>query len=233
MNDTGSTTETRQKMPLLKSKKELVALVVSALIFAIVIYVTYFGKDEAIPPVAELADTATAVVAPVVPAQAAPGPPLLSLQAILASLDSEPDASKADSPVKLTRSPFEMSDALQQIIYDIKSTPTPQKTSSAPIVLTAGNARAVLGKIPGAERAAAAGLTLDAVMTTSTWKGASINGEIIPIGDTVLGFTLTHVLEDRATLRLGKHRISLLVRPANSLRGTGGKNSTRTWRLPK
>ena len=126
-----------------------------------------------------------------------------------------------------------MSAALRQVIYDIKSTSVIEKTSSAPVVLTPQNARSVLMKIPGAERAAAAGLTLDAVMVTSTWRGASINGEITPLGETILGFTLTHVYEDRATLRLGKHRISLFVRPASTLGGAGGKNHTRTWRLPK
>jgi hypothetical protein len=226
-------------MPILKSKKELVALVVSALVFAIVIYMMYFGKDKAIPPVAELAETAAAPVVtapvPVATAQTSVAPAPLSLQAILASLDSEPDAGRTDKPAKLARSPFEMSLALQQIIYDIKiKSPTePKETSSTPVVLTNHNARTVLGKIPGAEQAAAVGMTLDAVMTTSTWKGASINGEIIPLGDTVLGFTLTEVLEDRATLRLGKYYISLLVRPPSAPRRPGGKNPTRTWRLPK
>ncbi len=233
MSDATDKSETGQKMPLLKSKKELVALVGSALVFAIVIYVMYFGKDEVIPPVAELADTATAVIAPVATPQAIAGPEPLSLQAILASLDSERTAGKPREPAKLARSPFEMSAVLKQVTYGIKSNPAPQETSSAPVVLTNRNARTVLAKISGAERAASVGLTLDAVMTTSTWKGASINGEIIPIGDAVLGFTLTEVLEDRATLRLGKHRITLLVRPPDDPGGAGNNNHSRTWRLPK
>jgi len=239
VSDASNTTEPRQKMPILKSKKELVALVVSSLIFAIVIYTMYFGKGDEVLPVAELADTATPVTVPVAGALAVagplavPGPAPLSLQAILTSLNSETDANKINEPAKLTRSPFEMSAALRQVINGIKNTPPPEKTSSAPVVLTSQNARSVLAKIPGAERAAAAGLTLDAVMITSTWRGASINGEILPLGDTILGFTLTQVFEDRATLRLGKHQISLFVRPPNTLGETSGKNHTRTWRLPK
>ena len=235
MSDPSSTTESKQKMPLLKSKKELVALVVSAVIFAIVIYMMYFGKSEAAPPAGagEVVDTALPVATPAQAAQAAPAAAPLSLQAILASLNSEPGADRTAAPAKLTRSPFDMSLELRRLIYNIKSDPVPNKASSAPVVLTRQNARSVLAQIPGAERAAAEGLTLDAVMTTSTWKGASINGEIIPLGDTVLGFKLTEILEDRATLQLGEHRISLLVRPTHDPRSANGKNQTRTWRLPK
>ena len=227
--------EQQQKMPLLKSKKELVALVAAALVFGVVIYKTYFGKGEELPEPAELAGPATAVTAPAAGTEAAQEPEVIPLQAILASLNSESDAAaeRSKAPAKLTRSPFEMSPSLRKAVYNIKGAAPPKALSSEPVILTAQNAHSVLAKIPGAERAAAAGLTLDAVMITSTWRGASINGEIIPLGDAVLGFTLAAVLGDRVTLQRGKHRIGLLVRPPAASGGAGGKNHTRTWRLPK
>ena len=227
--------EQQQKMPLLKSKKELVALVAAALVFGVVIYKTYFGKGEELPEPAELAGPATAVTAPAAGTEAAQEPEVIPLQAILASLNSESDAAaeRSKAPAKLTRSPFEMSPSLRKAVYNIKGAAPPKALSSEPVILTAQNAHSVLAKIPGAERAAAAGLTLDAVMITSTWRGASINGEIIPLGDAVLGFTLAAVLGDRVTLQRGKHRIGLLVRPPAASGGPDGKNHTRTWRLPK
>lgn len=219
MSDAAETAGAARKRPVFKSKKELIALAVASVIFAVVIYKTYFGNAGAEIQVAELAE----------PAQAAAAAPHKLLLALDLDLDAEP-APEPERPAKLSRDPFQMSRAMRGIIYDIQASAGPKESPAKLIILTPENARAVLAKIPGVERAAAEGLKLDAVMITGGWRGASINGEIMPVGDTILGLTLAEVLEDRVILRRGKHRVALLVRPAG---GSGRKNGTRAWRMPK
>ncbi len=231
MSDLNATPPARSKPAVFKSKKELVALVVAASVFAVVIYLMYFRKKGPEVQVAELAEPAAVAVAPV--DAAAPAPVVLgpSVQNVLASLSEETDAG-ADATAEPVRNPFQMTAAFRTVVYGVKAVPTVDKGPSKPVVLTPANARSVLSGIPGAQQAAAAGLVLDAVMITETWRGASINGEIIPLGETFLGFTLTDVAEDRVTLKRGKHRIQVLVRPPVGLHGPGGKRN-RAWRLPK
>jgi len=226
VSDATDTAESARKMPAFKSKKELIALAVSSVIFAFVIYKMYFGKAGPEIQVAELAEPAQAVAAaPAGPAAAAaPHKVMLALD-----LEAEP-VPQPQHPAKLARDPFQMSRGMRGIIYDIKASAGPKESPAKLIILTPDNARAVLAKIPGAERAAAQGLKLDAVMITRGWRGASINGEIMPVGDTIFGLTLAEVLEDRVILRRGKHRVALLVRPAG---GSGRKNGKRAWRMPK
>jgi len=225
VSDATDTAGSARKMPAFKSKKELIALAVSSVIFAFVIYKTYFGKAGPEIQVAELAEPAQTAAAPA--AQAAAAAPHRVMLAL--DLDAEPNP-EPQRAAKLSRDPFQMSRGMRGIIYDIKASAGPKESPAKLIILTRDNARAVLAKIPGAEQAAAQGLKLDAVMVTSNWRGASINGEIIPAGDTILGLTLAEVLEDRVILRRGKHRVALLVRPAG---GSGPKNRKRAWRMPK
>ncbi|MFH1731696.1 MAG: hypothetical protein ABIF82_08605 [Planctomycetota bacterium] len=225
MSDAADTAGSARKMPAFKSKKELIALAVSAVIFAFVIYKTYFGKAGPDIQVAELAEPAQTAAAPA--GQGATAPPHKLLLAL--DLDAEP-APEPERPAKLSRDPFQMSGGMRGTIYDIKTSAGPKESPAKLIILTPQSARAVLAKIPGAEQAAAKGLKLDAVMITRGWRGASINGEIVPVGDAILGLTLAEVLEDRVILRRGKHRVALLVRPAGE---SGRENGTRSWRMPK
>lgn len=225
MSDATDTAGSARKMPAFKSKKEFIALAVSSVIFAVVIYKMYFGKAGPEIQVAELAEPAQTVAAPAGPAAAAPPHKIM----LALNLGAEPDP-EPQRPAKLASDPFQMSRRMRGIIYGIKASAGPKESPAKLIILTLDNARAVLAKIPGAEQAAAEGLKLDGVMITSGWRGASINGEIMPVGDTILGLTLAEVLEDRVILRRGKHRVALLVRPAG---GSGGKNGKRAWRMPK
>ena len=219
-------------MRVFKSKKELIALVIAAVLFAGVIYKMYVSKEEPAAMGAAPSAPAPAAVLPGTTPPPSATTPVASVPAVLASLDEDaatPDSTTGGAATP-ERNPFQMSAALRTYIYGAQAPPKQATTSTEAIVLTPDNARAVLSRIPGAEQAAAAGLTLEAVMLTDDWRGASINGEITPLGDLILGFKLVEVFEDRVTLERGKHRIALFVRPPASSGTVGG---TRTWRLPK
>jgi len=202
-----------QKMQLFKSRKELVALVVAATVFAFVIYKTYLSKSgPTAPAVAELGE-GVAEAAPDTPPPATAAAAALQLPVLIdpAELDRERAASKP--PPKLSRDPFAMSQRMRDGIYKQRPDGAYQTGKSKPITLTPGNQAETLAGIPGAEKAARHGLRLDAVLTTGAWKGAVVNGKVVQLGQVILGFTLTEVTADGIILQRGDHRLRLLVRP--------------------
>ena len=76
--------------------------------------------------------------------------------------------------------------------------------------------RKLLADIPGAEKALKKGFKVGAVMISDSWTGATINGRVVPVGRTVLGFKLAQVFEDSVVLERGKHRIRLMIRARSS-----------------
>jgi len=201
-----------KKTQLFKSRKELVALAISATIFSFVIYKMYLSKGKEGPVVAELADGAAQVAQKTPPAVAAlaAAPRLLAL-IDPAELDRERGTRKA--PPKLSRNPFAMSKRMRDGIYKLHPNGANPTGKSKPVTLTAGNLAETLARIPGAEKAARKGLKLDAVLTSGGWKGAVVNGKVIQVGHVILGFTLTEVAEDGIILQRGEHRVRLLMRP--------------------
>ena len=212
-------------MKTFKSKKELVALVVSAVVFGIVIYKMYLSKGKPEPEAARPAPAAPAAASPA--PQPAPGPTAqtpadtgpaaatpTAAQAIawLDLLDAEiADADQA--PARLPRDPFTMSAEMREELDRGKGEKAPQVDKSPRLVtVTAKTAKEVLRGIPGAHQAAEAGLQLDAVMTSGSWKGAVVNGKVVQLGAVVLGLTLIEVHDDSVVLEVENHRIRLRMR---------------------
>lgn len=202
-----------KKLRLFKSKKELALLVVSAVVFAFVLHRMY-SKRAKPPEVAELAEAAQA---------AGGGPSAPSVQEVLvaASAEDPGDSGPVETPAAPARDPFAMTEAMRNEIYRSKvGTQTVERPPEV-IVLTAQNWREVLARIPGAEEAGRAGLRLEATMTAGAWQAAVINGKVVVLGKSILGFRLAEVLEDGAVLELGKQRVKLLIPRAE----TGGEAS--------
>lgn len=178
-----------------KSRKEVVILAISALVFAIVIYRVYLTGGSEEPPVVNetQANEETQI----------------SVQDVFkraAQLEVEYVPPKA-APVE--RDPFRMTDAMRDNIY-AKSVAA-EDTPPPPVILTKDGMRDALAKIPGGEQAAEVGFRLDAVLVSPDWRCAVINEKLIPLGGTLLGFTLVQIDEDRVTLELNKHKVTLLV----------------------
>jgi len=222
-----------QGMKLFKSKKELVVLVVSALLFAGIIYKMYLSKGSKGPAVAEpsdyaVAQPASAAPAPAAPAAAAPQPlsgapePVStgSPSAILDLADLDEELAEHTKTLELTRDPFSMSKEMHDEIFakkEIKGKEPQKVDGSEPIVLTAENAQKVLSSVPGGQKAASIGFKLGAVMRSGSWRGAVINGRVVRVGKSVLGFELVRVAEDGVILKKEALQVKVLIRPHGSL----------------
>ena len=231
MNEAAETTQAPAKMPAFKSKKELVALVGAAVVFAFVIYKMYLSKGDEPSVMAGPAEAPVASAAS--PQNAQPlSPAALDMMAQLRTGEAEVSAG-TESPATLKRNPFAMTITMHARIYGAQTQPQENTASSEPVLLTAENFSAVLSQIPGAEEAAAKGLTLEAVMSAGTWRGASINGQIMQLGDTILGFKLVEVLEDRVVLQCEQHRVALPVRSSGSPTPDKSGTPNSPWRTPQ
>jgi hypothetical protein len=205
------------KPKLFKSKKELVVLAVSATVFAFVIYKMYLSKRVKGPEVAELNDEVVAAVPATGPAPspapdtpAAPGHPV-DPEELLARIEADTLAAKPP-PAALGRDPFGMTAAMRDHVFGRVVKAPPVRPTKTIITLTGKESRQALAAIPGAEEAAKAGLTLNAVMQAGGARFAVVNGNVVRVGGTVLGFTLTEIGEDSVLLRLGTHRVRVLLR---------------------
>lgn len=209
--DTSAPTE--QKTKLFKSKKELVVLAVSAAVFAAVVLKTYVLKKPdrfaAAEPPAEASSVQTD--SQNFARSSAPPPDVGSL------LNSATGTAEDDAaPAELARDPFVMTNAFQDALREPAPAAKAEPTTSAIITLTPQNLASVMATIPGAEKAAAKGLLLEAVMLSGDWRGAVINGRVFRVGESVLGFELTEVESDAAVLRRDQHRVRILLRPTNA-----------------
>jgi len=231
VNTPAETAQAPAKMPVFKSKKELVALVGAAVVFAFVIYKMYLSKGDE-PSVMAGPIEAHVASAPL-PQDAQPlSPAALDMMAQIRTGEAEISA-KDESPAALARNPFAMTMTMHARIYGAETQAHENTTSSEPVLLTADNCNAVLSQIPGAEEAAAKGLTLEAVMRAGTWRGASINGQIMQIGDAILGFQLVEVLEDRVILQFDRHRVALPVRLSGAATPDTSGTPNSPWRTPQ
>ncbi len=229
MTGANQTTLHITRAKLFKSRKELVVLAVAAAVFAIVIYKVYLAKDQQ-----PAATTKLPVVAADTPVST-DTPTTVSVRRLIAKLQVNDISNRreTEAPPKPTSDPFTMSQTMHHQLYRTTEPSVDRERPSEPVTLPAQNYRAVLARIPGAEEAAGKGLRLVAVMVTSGWKGAAVNGEVIQLGESVLGFKLVKVLDQAVILERGKHRIRLVVRSANSP-GQGGQNTRkRLWRTHK
>jgi len=222
VSDLNDTTAAPAKMAVCKSKKELVILSVVAVVFAVVIYSMYFkgGDDEAemTGPVAVDVDAPRTIEVVEAPAEVV----ITHLP-----ITEAPAALKTAEAVPLARDPFAMSGFIRERVYGVTEVEAADEGPARPVTLTEKNQRSVLSQIPGAEQAAAKGFHIEAILLTGDWSGAMINGRVVRVGESLLGFTLTDVSDEDVILEREGHRVRLLVHPPKE----GDGDATQpTWR---
>jgi len=248
VNEPHKTDEGQGKPKLFKSKKELVMLGISAVVFVFVIYRMYLSKgSKGDPPVAELNPAAVTATPPATPAPA-PTPaaaPAAAATAAAAATQAQANVAellalaemvepegphRAEPPPKPTRDPFTMTRSMHDDIYVDERKAADDKAELKLITLAPDEVARGLAAVPGAERAAKEGLKLGAILLVGSWRGANINGRVVRCGDTVLGLTLLEVHSDHVLLKSGRHRIKLLMRRSHLLGGGRSPTEQRSRR---